>query len=629
MQNNVTELTQKLLRSLDNNYNVIDMPAVLEIISLLEKVAITKELLETTRLGKHVNELRRKTTNDSLSKRAKELVKKWRSMVLPESNGQIRTTPPPPQSDQHEDVNLNQLKKRRATKDVATALGSPESAAIAPPTAKRVKLNGMSELDFSDNSNSSFKDVINNSTINLVKIEPKRDVILINSDSNSSLLEGKTSGAPLQQQDPPLEQPQPKKRGRKKGSKNHKNLIDEAESAFSTKLAVSRGNSKVKTTQELIASLQNRNSLNLSPVNSSGKTKEDLNERAAKLTERVSIIDQKLNTNSNRFKNSKNKRLFDNSKFDVRSGVVGSGSVINDKGHFNSSYNNDEEVIIVDEPEEEQQVDDDEDDRDEEEEKKVEKQETEATDNALITSLSVEEALAQLPPIDKSILYVQEDDQPTCTCYLREIPPEENTSLAENNSEENKIILPPRYEMVEDPDCPAKKYLVEKYNLDSVTDEQVERLHICCLPNVNGNLSLGGPKPGPQMLENGLYMNVVPNVNIESIPKNIKSDFPSENFKKYSISEEGSSVDVEGETGLCENKSNISDDHMDVNRTNNSDHSIITNNVDSNNESSDKTNVNNSGDKTNNYSFREWHEVVETSSYNGEILRILPYVIID
>ncbi|XP_041983541.1 vegetative cell wall protein gp1-like isoform X3 [Aricia agestis] len=59
------------------------MHAVNEIISILEKFNITKELLETTRLGKYVNELRRKTTDPTLARRAKVLVKRWRDLVMP------------------------------------------------------------------------------------------------------------------------------------------------------------------------------------------------------------------------------------------------------------------------------------------------------------------------------------------------------------------------------------------------------------------------------------------------------------------------------------------------------------------------------------------------------------------
>ncbi|XP_072762832.1 uncharacterized protein Med26 isoform X2 [Anoplolepis gracilipes] len=62
---------------------VVDMRAVVDVITALEKTTITKEVLEITRLGKHINELRRKTSNETLAKRAKDLVRHWRDMVLP------------------------------------------------------------------------------------------------------------------------------------------------------------------------------------------------------------------------------------------------------------------------------------------------------------------------------------------------------------------------------------------------------------------------------------------------------------------------------------------------------------------------------------------------------------------
>jgi len=64
------------------------MALALEAVSLLEKTAVTKEALETTRLGKLVNEMRKKTKNDSLARRAKDLVRRWRDMVAkPSENG--------------------------------------------------------------------------------------------------------------------------------------------------------------------------------------------------------------------------------------------------------------------------------------------------------------------------------------------------------------------------------------------------------------------------------------------------------------------------------------------------------------------------------------------------------------
>lgn len=63
------------------------MDTVLQVITQLENIQITKEQLETTRLGKYINHLRRKTANESLARRAKNLLKKWREMVLPPAGG--------------------------------------------------------------------------------------------------------------------------------------------------------------------------------------------------------------------------------------------------------------------------------------------------------------------------------------------------------------------------------------------------------------------------------------------------------------------------------------------------------------------------------------------------------------
>lgn len=62
------------------------MSTVLEVITVLEGTTITKEQLETTRLAKYINQLRRKTSNDQLARRSKNLLKKWREMVIPNQN---------------------------------------------------------------------------------------------------------------------------------------------------------------------------------------------------------------------------------------------------------------------------------------------------------------------------------------------------------------------------------------------------------------------------------------------------------------------------------------------------------------------------------------------------------------
>lgn len=70
------------------------MADVLQVITALEGFQITKEQLESTRLGRHINILRRMTKNESLARRAKNLLKKWREMVLPAPSAATSTTAP-------------------------------------------------------------------------------------------------------------------------------------------------------------------------------------------------------------------------------------------------------------------------------------------------------------------------------------------------------------------------------------------------------------------------------------------------------------------------------------------------------------------------------------------------------
>lgn len=81
MPNTLHDIKDKLLSALDQDYNVVDMATVIEVISILEKTSITKDALEKTRIGKFINELRKKTSNEQLARRAKELVKKWRKLL--------------------------------------------------------------------------------------------------------------------------------------------------------------------------------------------------------------------------------------------------------------------------------------------------------------------------------------------------------------------------------------------------------------------------------------------------------------------------------------------------------------------------------------------------------------------
>lgn len=74
-------IREKLFQGIDGDYNVTNMGIVVEVIGQLENSHITREELEATRLGKHVNELRRKASDKLLASRAKSLIKKWKSLL--------------------------------------------------------------------------------------------------------------------------------------------------------------------------------------------------------------------------------------------------------------------------------------------------------------------------------------------------------------------------------------------------------------------------------------------------------------------------------------------------------------------------------------------------------------------
>lgn len=93
-------------------YQVKDLKEVNRVISVLERASITREDLEVckspslpssiiliflkqrTRLGKYINELRKKTNDKELSKRAKKLIKTWRDAVDATGNNVGSTTSP-------------------------------------------------------------------------------------------------------------------------------------------------------------------------------------------------------------------------------------------------------------------------------------------------------------------------------------------------------------------------------------------------------------------------------------------------------------------------------------------------------------------------------------------------------
>ncbi|XP_031846515.1 mediator complex subunit 26 isoform X1 [Nomia melanderi] len=539
MQRYCTELTERLLKSLDKEYNVVDMGAVVDVITALEKTTITKELLEITRLGKHINELRRKTNNDALAKRAKDLVRRWRDMVLPSAH----STPQPTPADTAPPA-LNGAKPHspalRCFKPQSPALRGlkPQSPLLRDTTPLRVlspALSVHSEHSHSPNASSNKQSITvtsnhktssdvtsmlgsssqhhtteavprthsSNKRLRKEDLNDKHNCQHHDSDSvtesepfKKQRLNGENISGNLNLQVPSPtfkerisdhfvesstdpDDSGPKKRGRKKGSKSMKKQPI-LEDRVKEKLASISRNPKLKTTQELLADLRARGtntSINSSALPSQNEETPSMEDILRGSNEQVSKF-LRCTQNNSSHRNA------------VSESLPESRLKPTENCHDVSSKCQESGVVYK--------------------EKSVTN--CQKTQSEQSHELTVEEILAKLPPIDPSSIDWGESE----------------TELTED---QNNTEYPPR----------------------QITEDDIKRLHTECVEGLNGNFQ---PK-------------------LSSL------------------------------TPACNEKQDVKED--------------------ASSEINGVKNVYSRPDEE----FREWHQMLTRPSYNGQLLHILPYVIID
>uniref|UniRef100_A0AC34G545 Mediator of RNA polymerase II transcription subunit 26 n=1 Tax=Panagrolaimus sp. ES5 TaxID=591445 RepID=A0AC34G545_9BILA len=78
MEIEISPIAAKLEKMSSGELSMDDAP---ELIAALEKAEISADVLSKTRIGLILNDFRKKTSDDKLAKRAKQLIKNWKSKV--------------------------------------------------------------------------------------------------------------------------------------------------------------------------------------------------------------------------------------------------------------------------------------------------------------------------------------------------------------------------------------------------------------------------------------------------------------------------------------------------------------------------------------------------------------------
>jgi len=119
------EVKARLKKAIDEEGNVLNIEAVNEMTSWLEKITITAEVLQETGIGLKMNNLRKKVKNNELAKRIKTLIRKWKEDLekLKTNNG-LDTTQAKQNTKQNNPIGVK--RKFNNTEDVKLRTSSPK-----------------------------------------------------------------------------------------------------------------------------------------------------------------------------------------------------------------------------------------------------------------------------------------------------------------------------------------------------------------------------------------------------------------------------------------------------------------------------------------------------------------------
>jgi len=171
MSVNPKDLTTRLLACVTPNGKVKNLHTVMEILKILETTKLTISDLQETRLGKYVNDIRRKNTEEALlNKKARKLIRSWQAIATDNS------------SQPNRDVATQRKNAPNVNPKVPTTNQIRKKPAINTPTEKSKR----SSVATSNNNHTTTTNGHSNQSLATSAVKRKSGTALMTSGSKKS-----------------------------------------------------------------------------------------------------------------------------------------------------------------------------------------------------------------------------------------------------------------------------------------------------------------------------------------------------------------------------------------------------------------------------------------------------------